>query len=1132
MGKKKDRKDRNRREDEGRQNENAGLSGEERAGKERAENEQARADAERGRGGPSDRDSESPSAEQLSARANAEPQETEPRDKEAGQKPEGADGEGHDGAAATGRADAGDQGRSGTGAGDKDQPAAADKAGAKDRQKPALLYVALGASAGGLESLKAFFENVEPDGGMAYIVVTHQDPSHASQLPDLLGNITSIPVNQVTDGTEVKPDNVYTIPPDRDMTIEDGVLKLSKQQQHHGLRAPITHFFRSLARDQGERAVCVLLSGMGTDGTPGMKDIKERLGMAMAQDPDTAKFSSMPRSAVSTGMVDFVLPVEEMPERLRVYRSQMDQTGARERELPDHDLGKVFTVLRRITGHDFSSYKRNTIIRRVERRMNLMQIEELSAYIKKLQEDRGEVNVLFKDLLIGVTSFFREPEAWEVLKNEALPEYLAERADGENLRIWVAGCASGEEAYTMAITISEYLEKHNQHYEVQIFATDLDPDSIEKAREGVYPAGIASDVSKKRLDRYFVKDGDFFRVKREIREMLVFAEQNVIKDPPFTRLDLVCCRNLLIYLESEVQEKLLPMFHYALRPEGLLMLGSSETVGRFMNLFTAVTNKWRLYRARRVYLDRGNLEFPVGGGEEHPARLEKKPKEAEDLRSLVEAELLQHVTPACVVVDAEGDIQYIHGRTSRFLEPAEGRAQMNVLEMARGGLDLKLPLALRKVVKDGREYSSPNVQVILNGDTIWVDVTARPLRDTDGLVMLLFREVEAEHLRGMTEDVLQGASEQELVEELRRTKADLQSAMEEAQTRNEELRSANEEYQSTNEELQSANEELETSKEEMQSLNEELVTVNNELQNKVEDLTRAHRATQNLLDNLEVPIVLVDTGLNIKQFTSRITGILKLRTTDVGRPLSEVVTSLQNVNLEEEAREVLDTLDRSAREVTDKEGHRYFMKVKPFRSERDTIDGVIISLTDLQELEQMRQKYEEAAEKLDIEKVRAGFLQSVFDTIRESLLLLDRDLKVAMANQSFYSAFGLDPGRTEGTMVDDLGDGAFAQARLNRLLKKVLSQQASFDDYHIDMELGDGQRSLLLNARLLRFGDGDKRQPYVLLALEDITDRPEMAQRDRDEDAGGGSGEQAGAQDAQGAEDGEGDTGSGREGGQ
>ena len=722
--------------------------------------------------------------------------------------------------------------------------------------------VGLGASAGGLEALEAFLKNVPAASGLAFVIVQHLDPTHKGIMPELLQRGTTMKVIQVKDRTKVRPDCVYVIPPNKDMSILHGVLHLLEPTAPRGLRLPIDFFLRALAEDQREHSVGVILSGMGTDGTVGLKAIKEQAGVVLVQDPKSAKFDGMPRSAIDAGLADIVAPAEELPVRLLKYLRHTPlltgleggaESGAQSQ------LEKIVILLRGHTGHDFALYKRNTLSRRVERRMGLHHIPRIANYVRYLRENPQEMDLLFKELLIGVTSFFRDPAAWEQLREEALPLLLTSRAAGHALRAWVPGCSTGEEAYSLAIVFKEAVEhlKPRGNFSLQVFATDLDRDAVDKARQGFFPANLTADVSPERLRRFFVEEERGYRVAKEIREMVIFAPQNLIMDPPFTKLDLLSCRNLLIYFGPELQKKLLPLFHYSLNPGGVLFLGSAESVGGFTGLFAPLAGKSRLFRRKESLQGTELVQFPSSFVASPPDAQPARPPvvSADSLQGLAEQWLLQHNAPSAVLVNDQGDILFISGRTGRYLEPVAGKANWNVFVMAREGLRYELSSAFQKARRQQETVSTRRLRVGVNGGTVYVDVDVQMLAEPAalrGLTMIVFTETSAPEAMSKgraTKATRPNDRAQELERELQQAREEVQSTREEMQTSQEELKSMNEELQSTNEELQSTNEELTTSKEEMQSLNEELQTVNAELQVKVDDLNSASNDMKNLLNS-------------------------------------------------------------------------------------------------------------------------------------------------------------------------------------------------------------------------------------------------------------------------------------------
>jgi two-component system CheB/CheR fusion protein len=822
--------------------------------------------------------------------------------------------------------------------------------------------VGIGASAGGLEALEQFLKNVPAGSGLAFVIVQHLDPTRKGIMPELLQRATDMKVIQVKDRTPVQPDCIYVIPPNKDMSILHGVLHLLEPTATRGMRLPIDFFLRSLAQDQQEHSVGVILSGMGSDGTLGLRAIKEKAGVVLVQEPATAKFDSMPRSAIDAGLADIVAPADELPGKILDYLQRTPLIARTETALEDKTqraLEKAVILLRAHTGNDFSHYKRNTLYRRIERRMGIHQISKMAGYVRYLQENSQELDILFKELLIGVTNFFRDPAAWEQLCEQAIPALLASRPAGQALRVWVPGCSTGEEAYSMAIVLKEAVEKINPpgKFTIQIFATDLDRDAIDKARHGVFPANIAADVSEARLKRFFAKEGNGYRVRKEIRELVIFAPQNLILEPPFTKLDILSCRNLLIYLTPEVQKKLIPLFHYSLTPGGILFQGSAETIGDYTDLFAPLSGKSRIFRRLESVLRPEPVAFPSSftagpptGAKAHPA-----PKPPASLQSLADQLVLQSYAPPAVITNDTGDIFYVSGRTGKYLEPAAGKANWNIFAMAREGLRYELARAFQEALRLKKSVALHGLTVGTNGGKQCVDVTVRQLDEPGplhGLVMIVFTDVTAPVTAKKTAARLLKSHAHsprlvELEQELLRVRGESRATHEEMQTTQEELRSANEELQSTNEELQSTNEELMTSKEEMQSLNEELQTVNTESQAKVDELSRTSNDMKNLLDSTDIATLFLDKDLNVRRFTPQATKIIKLIAADAGRPVTDLASELKYPELADDAREVLRKLASVEKPISARDGRWFTVRIMPYRTVDDRIDGVVITFANI-----------------------------------------------------------------------------------------------------------------------------------------------------------------------------------------
>ncbi len=836
-----------------------------------------------------------------------------------------------------------------------------DKEAASPPASVSFPIVGIGASAGGLEALEQFLGHVPAGSGMAFVIVQHLDPTRKGILTELLQRATGMKVLQVRDESKVEPDCVYVIPPNKDMSILHGVLHLLEPSAPRGLRLPIDFFLRSLAQDQQERSVGVILSGMGSDGTLGIRAIKEKAGLVLVQDPGSAKFDGMPRSAVETGLADLVAPAEQLPEKIIAFLLHSSLIAKPEGLLIDKTqsaLSKVVILLRAHTGHDFSLYKRNTFYRRIERRMSIHQIVKIDSYIRYLQENSQELDLLFKELLIGVTNFFRDPAAWDQLRKQAIPQLLNKRSSGQTLRAWVVGCSSGEEAYSLAMVLKEAVESAmpKVHYTMQVFATDLDRDAIDKARQGVYPDNIAADVSPERLARFFNKEASGYRVRKEIREMVTFATQNLIMDPPFTKLDILSCRNLLIYLAPEMQKKLFPLFHYSLNPGGILFLGSAETIGGFSELFTPTNGKSRLFWRSESVLQTDPVEFPstfstlLPGGQES----RQAPKPPPSLQTLADQLVLQRYAPPAALVNDKGDIFYISGRTGKYLEPAAGKANWNIFAMAREGIRYELTGIFQKALREKGPSTLRSLKIGNDGGDQFVDVTVQRLEEDGplkGLAMIVFKDAitpaEPKVMGKFPKTASHSPHLAELQRELQEAREEARSTREEMQTSQEELRSTNEEMQSTNEELQSTNEELTTSKEEMQSMNEELQTLNAELQAKLDELSRSNNDMKNLLNSTDIATVFLDNDLKVRRFTTQVNKIIKLIPGDVGRPITDLASELSYRELSEDARNVLQSLVPVEKPIGASGGRWFTVRIMPYRTLDNRIDGLVITFTDI-----------------------------------------------------------------------------------------------------------------------------------------------------------------------------------------
>ncbi len=914
--------------------------------------------------------------------------------------------------------------------------------------------VGIGASAGGLAAFEAFFsgapEGVQP--GMAFVLVQHLAPDHTSILVELVRRYTKMTVLQVEDGMPVEPNHVYVIPPNHDMAFLNGTLHLLEPAEPRSHRLPIDYFFRSLAQDQQDRAIGIVLSGTGSDGTQGVRAIKAEAGMVMVQKAESAEFDGMPRSVIATGLADYVLEPQAMFPQLIAYASQAfnKQRGNEDLIEPKSEVAikKIFVLLRSQTGHDFSQYKPSTIHRRIERRMAVHHIESIKDYVKFLQENSLEVEALFRDMLIGVTSFFRDPEVFDVLEKLIIPQLFQNKTASTDLvRVWISGCSTGEEAYSIAVLIREFLEDTRNYCSVQIFATDLDSRAIATARAGIYPMSIAADIKPERLSRFFSQDSSLnvYRIHKSVREMLVFSEHDMIKDPPFSKLDLISCRNVLIYLGPELQKKLMPLFHFALTQNGVLLLGTSEGVGEFGSLFKVIDRKVKLYQKQGTLNAVPRKPIGITGASNYLVsnpRTEHFTSKASvigmpeitpkpPLREIIEKSLLQLVASAAALVNAQGDILYLHGRTGMFLELTQGEPGVNnILKMAREGLQQELTLALSRSVISQKPTFANGLLVRTNGHYTRVDLTISPAAPssysaattdlkTSSLYLVTIKE-SAEPDKSKADSMTSGIAQlnssipdqknvlpsdseariSALLEELHTRDEYLQSAREELESSNEELKSSNEEMQSINEEMQSTNEELETSKEELQSVNEELATVNTELQAKVLDLSQLNNDMNNLLSGTGIATVFVDNQLRILRFTPAACAIINLILSDVGRPVAHVVTNLVGYDrLVQDAQEVLDTLVTKVIDVQSKDGEWFTMRMQPYRTIDNVIEGAVINFAEITSLKRIQSE-------LELDKAKLQFKSTLLNAIGEAVIATDLQGGIMYWNDAAERMYG------------------------------------------------------------------------------------------------------------------------------
>lgn len=846
-----------------------------------------------------------------------------------------------------------------------------------EQKQDVFFVVGIGASAGGLESLKVFFDHTPGDIGMAFIVVQHLDPKHKSLLSELISGHTSMKVTEVVDGSVVQPNAVYIIPPNKDLKISNRTLLLLEPAENRAQRRPIDSFFHSLASDQKDKAIGIILSGTGTEGTLGLKEIRGEGGMTIVQDPHTAQFPGMPESAMAAKTYDYVLPPEKMSDLLRLYAIRRSSTIIKKAEstLPlDNQLQKIFLIIRNQTGYDFSHYKTNTIIRRITKRIAINQLNSIEDYISLLQINTEEVEKLYKDFLIGVTSFFRDKYTFEMVEKKAIPYLLEKTRDKQEIRLWVCGCSTGEEAYSLGILIKEAFGKSRQYAKAMIFASDIDKEAIEFARNGVYSEAMLADVAPERVSRYFVKQDNSYQVKKEIREMVVFAHHNVIKDPPFSKMDMISCRNLLIYMDSELQKRVLPIFHYSLNTDGILLLGTSESIGDNSDLFSPIDEKAKLYRRNPVSTGKTGFVYEIPQARHDKVLSESSQKSGVRTRmevpGITEKILLDQYAPPSVIIDKNNDAVYFSGNTGLYLEPPKGIARLNILEMARKGLKNDLEDAIKKARKENAEVEKRKIEVKVNEGFKTVNLVVKPLFTKDyvsGTLMIIFEPYDEKTGKSKAlKNVGKKFAASDLKRELKVTREHLQSAINELESTNLDLQSTNEEYQSSNEELQSTNEELETSREELQSVNEELITVNTELSSKIEQLSQANNDLNNLLRSIEVATLYLDQDLKIKRFTPAATKIFNVIQSDIERPITQLSTNLLFKGLPQEIDEVLKTLTVKSIEVCSVDGTWYYMRIIPYRTADNIIEGVLVTLVDITQQKNVEQKLKKTNEHLNL----------------------------------------------------------------------------------------------------------------------------------------------------------------------
>ncbi|QJD96684.1 chemotaxis protein CheR [Mucilaginibacter robiniae] len=926
----------------------------------------------------------------------------------------------------------------------------------KQSKKTAFPIVGIGGSAGSFQAFEKFFTHMPADSGMAFVIIMHLDPNHKGQVSELIRKYSPMPVLEAIDGMPVEADHIYIIPPNKDMGIHNRKLLLLNVQKPNGYRQPIDYFLQSLADDQWNKSVGIIFSGMGSDGETGVRMVKEKLGMVMVQDPETAPYSSMPIAAIGTNLVDYVLSPEEMPMCLIQYLnhpvlSEEPSEQARMEIRNSTSVQKVLMLLRSHTGHDFSLYKKSTIVRRIDRRVAYHQLPDYVHYVNYLRENPQEVDVLFNELLIGVTKFFRDAAAFESLKNKLQP-IIQQKSTNEPVRVWIAGCSTGEEAYSIAMLLIECLDvpKKAKLPKIQIFATDLDAEAIEHARAGVYNTNIVADVSPERITRFFIKNEANYTVKKELREMIVFAQHNLIKDAPFTRLDLLCCRNVMIYLTAELQKKIIPVFHYSLNPKAIMFMGPAETIGGFTEMFVAVDPKWKIFERKEgsAAINR-MIDFPFHVAKQPNAilRIEEGEKIVPkvSIADTFNKIMLENFTPTSVLINDKGDILYSNGRTGKFLELPSGEAMMNIYKMIRE----ELRYVLGNVIHQARSQKALvtiNDIKLKEGDQVrTINLKASLLMEKalEGLLLIVFEDKglfkkptrqptkgEAGHDKAIEE------LEKELVytkEQLSNTIEQMETSLEELKSTNEELQSTNEELQSTNEELQSTNEESLTTKEEMQSLNEELMTINVQYQAKAEELAMLNNDMKNLLDSTEIGTIFLNNNMEVLRYTPPIRKLFSIIPSDVGRPLSHIVSAFDYRLIEENVKEVIERLAIKEVELKTQNNDWYNVRILPYRTLDNFISGAVLTFTLITNYKQMEYRL----------NALQNYSADIINVLQEPALQLDKDLQVVNVNQRFMSVFKVKEREIKGYLFDRFVHEHWKTIELDKLLQQCRNAETS-----------------------------------------------------------------------------------------
>jgi two-component system CheB/CheR fusion protein len=943
-----------------------------------------------------------------------------------------------------------------------------------------LYIVALGASAGGLDAFKQFFLHLEKNPNMAYVVISHLDASHTSLLPEIIKQYTKLPVFSIENGTIIQPNTIYVIPSNKNIQIKQNILYLIETISHFP-NMPINIFFQSLAEDKKELAIGIILSGTGTDGTLGIGYIKRRQGTVFVQDPSTAKYEGMPLSAINTGIVDFILPPMQIAMELNKYQPIKLLKNIKDTE----SLQKIFIMLKARTGHDFSAYKLNTISRRIERQMYTHHMEKISNYASFLKKNPKEIDILFKDLLIGVTNFFRDSEAFEYLKNDIWTRIFKNKSDNYCFRAWVPGCSTGEEVYSLAIILRECLEITKRCFNIQIFGTDIDLNALEVARTGVYPESIANDISSTRLKRFFIKENNAYKVKKEIREMVVFGSQNIIKDPPFTKLDLICCRNLLIYLSQDLQKKILPIFHYSLKVKGILFLGTSESIASFTDLFKLIAKKWKIFERKTIENHTHALiNFPsisrVSELATIPVQMRSLIENKTDITNTIKKFLLINYAPPCLVVNKKGDILYTHGKTPGYFKKNKEDNSLNLFEIIPKELKSNIKNTIKKTLLTKKEEAKKNILIKTKKGSIPINVRVKPIVDVEsisGLTCIIFEDAYSS--TDLKNNQTKYNSMSKMNKKILVLEQELQYTKENLQTTIEELQSSNEELQSSNEELQSTNEEIETSKEELQSLNEELVIVNTELQTRIDQLASVNDDMNNLFNSTEISAIFLDNELNIKRFTPKAQDLIHLIQNDIGRSMSHFATNIKYEKLIEDAEEVLKTLIPKSFEVKSKDNNWYIFKILPYRTLANVIDGVVITFSDITAHKEAEKQLKELNNELHNILI---VTENVIEFIEAPLVVLTENLKIIKVNKSFCNMFKFSLENILDKYIYEINNKLLNSLQFRKFLEDSILNKMTNDRYSIEYdEFSNGKK--IVDIKLRAFSN-DSGNTFLILILE------------------------------------------------